>query len=95
LSTFCVHRNNRSPSFLLKLRQRRVRGVWPRGGGDVAPHAVELPHHFRIARPGMRRGDLFDAISTPQASRSAKRRDAALRADSGAGEEEYAVGGSD
>jgi hypothetical protein len=64
-------------------------------GGDAAAHGIEIPNQARIAAPGMRRGNFLDAVFPPEAASIAKRGNAALRADAGAGENEEPIGGRD
>ena len=52
------------------------------------PGVVELMNQRRITDKGFRRGDILDPMPLPQPVGSAERRQAALRADSGAGQDD-------
>ena len=59
--------------------------------GVTAAHGVEIPDETRVAMPGVRRGDFFEAVVAPEAVGVTEGRDAALCGDAGTGEEEEAV----
>jgi hypothetical protein len=80
---------------LLEFGEGVVGGVGLGFGSVGAAFGIELPDEFGIASPGIGCADVFNAIAGPEAVVGAEGGQAALGADAGAGEDEYAVGGGD
>jgi hypothetical protein len=76
----------------LDLRERAVAGVRHHARHRRAALRVELPDEQGIARESRRRRDVLDPVALPQAAGGAKRRDPALRGDTGAREHEQVTG---
>jgi hypothetical protein len=71
--------------------ERAVARIGSGGGGNAAAHGVEIPDEARVATPGVRRGDVLEAVVAPQAAGIAESGNAALGTGAGAGEDEDAV----
>ena len=67
-------------------------GVGLGGEGVAATHGVEVPYEGRVGLPGFGRGDVFDAVSAPQAAGASEGGETAFGGDAGSGEDEEAVG---
>ena len=86
-STFCVTSVNApGPQAILQSDEGVVAGVGLDRGQVGAAEVVEAPDQGRVAVKGPRRGDLLDAVAFPQPAGAAKRRQAALGRDAGAGQ---------
>ena len=90
----CAEKEARA-ELCLQLGERNVRGIRLGKSARRAPLRVELPDAPGIALPGFGRADILDAIAGPKAVGGAKGRQAALRADARAGEDEDLVVGFD
>jgi len=69
-----------------------VGGVGLGGEGVAAAHGVEVPDENGVSLPGFGSGDFFDAVAVPQAAGATEGGEATFCGDSGAGEDEEAVG---
>src|ERR1700741_891103 len=76
---------------LLEIGEGEMGGIGLGGRGHAAAHRVEVPDQTRIAVPGARRGDIFEAVVAPEATGIAKRGDSTFRAHTGARQDENAV----
>ena len=76
---------------LLEIGEGEMGGIGLGGRGNPAAHRVEVPNQTRIAVPGARRGDIFEAVVAPEATGIAKRGDSAFRAHPGARQDENVV----
>ncbi len=78
----------------LKFGQREVGCVRLDRQGSLSAHGVKVPNQLWIALPGFGRSNLFHAMAVPEPAGAAESRQAAFRADTGAGEHEYPVIGA-
>ena len=68
-STFCVASRN-SGVRVLERGQRVVGGVGGQGGDELAPPGVPLPDQPRVAREGLRGGQVLRPVLPPEAARA-------------------------
>ena len=80
---------------MLKLRESCVSRIRVCDSGNAPPNGIEFPNETRVAFPCVRRCDFFETVVPPKPAFAAKRRDAALGADSRAGKNENAIRGGD
>ena len=69
-----------------------VSGVGLGGESVVAAHGVKAPDELRVNLPGFGRGDVFDAISVPEATGAAKGCKAAFSRDACSREDKEMIG---
>lgn len=81
--------------FALNSSNRQVCGIRLGLGGVPAAHGIKTPDELRIASPSDGCGDIFDAVIAPKAISITEGGNAALGGDTGTGEDEEAVGGSE
>jgi hypothetical protein len=68
-----------------------VAGVGLGSEGVAAAHGIEAPDESGVGVPGFGRGDVFDAVTVPEASGAAEGGEAGFGGDAGSGEDEEAV----
>lgn len=76
---------------LLEIGKGEMGGIGFGSRSNEAAHGVEVPDQTSIAVPGLRRGNIFEAVVAPEATDIAKRGDSTFRAHAGARQNENAV----